>query len=554
MADTLRIIPLGGLGEVGKNMMLFEFRGQTLVVDAGIMFPEFDMLGIDLVLPDFSYLREHAQEVAGIIISHGHEDHIGGLPYLLGDVVPVDTPVYATPLALGLIRAKLSEHPELEGVDLNPVSAGGSVTIGPFEVEFLAITHSIPDGVGLAIKTAVGTIVHTGDFKFEYTPVRGTGPGFARLGQLGAQGVLALLSDSTGAERAGHTPSESVIGPAFDQIFREAPGRVIVATFASLLSRVQQVIDAAQRHGRVVALAGYSMVKTTEIAKELGYLEAPDGLLVDLGEALKLPDRQVAIVTTGSQGQPEAALARMAEGTHRQIEVKPGDTIILSSTPIPGNEEGVARLINKLIGRGAEVIYPPLAAVHVSGHASQEELKLMLSLTRPRFFVPVHGELRHLHAHARLARQLGIAEEDIFIVEDGAILEFTSHRGKVKKEKVPAGNVYVHGKGVGDVGRRVIAEREILGNNGFVLAIVPIHPKTGDITGKPELISRGFIFQPERGDLMDRATAAVYNALKEGKVRQQQAIIDRVQGLLGRFFFEETKRKPMVLAVVTNRE
>jgi len=554
MADTLRIIPLGGLGEVGKNMMLFEFRGQTLVVDAGIMFPEFDMLGVDLVLPDFSYLREHAQEVVGIIISHGHEDHIGGLPYLLGDVLPVDTPVYATPLALGLIRAKLSEHPELEGVDLNPVQVGGIVTIGPFEVEFLAITHSIPDGVGLAIKTAVGTVVHTGDFKFEYTPVRGAGPGFARLGQLGAQGVLALLSDSTGAERAGHTPSESVIGPAFDQIFREAPGRIIVATFASLLSRVQQVIDAAQRHGRVVALAGYSMVKTTEIAKELGYLEAPDGLLVDLGEALKLPDRQVAIVTTGSQGQPEAALARMAEGTHRQIEVKPGDTIILSSTPIPGNEEGVARLINKLIGRGAEVIYPPLAAVHVSGHASQEELKLMLSLTRPRFFVPVHGELRHLHAHARLARQLGIAEEDIFIVEDGAILEFTSHRGKVKKEKVPAGNVYVHGKGVGDVGRRVIAEREILGNNGFVLAIVPIHPKTGDITGKPELISRGFIFQPERGDLMDRATAAVYNALKEGKVRQQQAIIDRVQGLLGRFFFEETKRKPMVLAVVTNRE
>jgi len=554
MADTLRIIPLGGLGEVGKNMMLFEFRGQTLVVDAGIMFPEFDMLGIDLVLPDFSYLREHAQEVAGIIISHGHEDHIVGLPYLLGDVVPVDTPVYATPLALGLIRAKLSEHPELEGVDLNPVSAGGSVTIGPFEVEFLAITHSIPDGVGLAIKTAVGTIVHTGDFKFEYTPVRGTGPGFARLGQLGAQGVLALLSDSTGAERAGHTPSESVIGPAFDQIFREAPGRVIVATFASLLSRVQQVIDAAQHHGRVVALAGYSMVKTAEIARELGHLEVPDGLLVDLGEALKLPDRQVAIVTTGSQGQPEAALARMAEGTHRQIEVKPGDTIILSSTPIPGNEEEVARLINKLIARGAEVIYPPLAAVHVSGHASQEELKLMLSLTKPRFFVPVHGELRHLHAHARLARQLGIAVEDIFIIEDGAVLEFTAHRGKVRKEKAPAGNVYVHGKGVGDVGRRVIAEREILGNNGFVLAIVPIHPKTGDITGKPELISRGFIFQPERGDLMDRAAAAVYNALKEGKVRQQQAIIDRVQGLLGRFFFEETKRKPMVLAVVTHRE
>lgn len=554
MPESLHIIPLGGLGEIGKNMTLFEIQDNILVVDAGIMFPEFDMLGVDLVLPDFSYLRDHADQVAGVIITHGHEDHIGGLPYLLGDVLPVNTPIYATPLALGLIRAKLSEHPDLVGVDLHPVSAGGTVTVGPFEVEFLAITHSIPDGVGLAIRTSVGTVIHTGDFKFEYTPVRGTGPGFSRLGQLGAQGVLALLSDSTGAERAGHTPSEAVIGPAFDQIFREAPGRIIVATFASLLSRVQQVIDAAQRHGRVVALAGYSMVKTTEIAKELGYLEAADGTLVDLGEALKLPDQRVAIVTTGSQGQPEAALARMAEGTHRQIDVKPGDTIILSSTPIPGNEEEVARLINKLIARGAELIYPPLAEVHVSGHASQEELKLMLSLTRPTFFVPVHGELRHLHAHARLARQLGIPAENIFIVEDGAVLEFTAHRGKVKKERVPAGNVYVHGKGVGDVGRRVISEREILGNNGFVLAVVPIHPKTGIIAGKPELITRGFIFQPERGDLIDRATDAVYNALKEGKVRQSQAIIDRTQGLLGRFFFEETKRKPMILAVVTHGE
>jgi ribonuclease J len=552
MAETLRIIPLGGLGEIGKNMMLFEFQDQILVVDAGIMFPEFHMLGIDLVLPDTTYLRDHADAVAGIIISHGHEDHIGGLPYLLGDVLPVDTPIYATPLALGLIRAKLSEHPDLEGVDLRPVSAGGTVTIGPFEVEFLAITHSIPDGVGLAIKTQVGTVIHTGDFKFEYTPVRGSGPGFARLGQLGAQGVLVLLSDSTGSERAGHTPSESIIGPAFDQIFREAPGRVIVATFASLLSRVQQVIDAAQRHGRVVALAGYSMVKTAEIARELGHLEAPEGLLIDLGEALKLPDKKVAIVTTGSQGQPEAALARMADGTHRQIEVKPGDTIILSSTPIPGNEEEVARLINKLIARGAELIYPPLAAVHVSGHASQEELKLMLSLTRPKFFMPIHGELRHLHAHARLARQLGIPSENIFLTEDGAVLEFTAHKGKVRKERVPAGNVYVHGKGVGDVGRRVISEREILGNNGFVLAVVPIRPGSGDIADKPELITRGFTFQREGDDLMARAADAVYNALKEGKVRQRQAIMDRVQGLLTRFFFEETKRRPMVLVVVTH--
>ncbi|MCU0508146.1 MAG: ribonuclease J [Anaerolineae bacterium] len=534
-------------------MMLFEYASQILVVDAGIMFPEFDMLGIDLVLPDFSYLRDHADEVVGVIISHGHEDHIGGLPYLLGDALPADTPVYGTPLALGLIRAKLSEYPLVtDELDLRSVAAGSTVTVGPFEVEFLAITHSIPDGVGLAIKTPVGVVIHTGDFKFDYTPVRGSGPGFARLGQLGAQGVLALLSDSTGSERSGHTPSEAVIGPALDQIFREAAGRVIVATFASLLSRVQQVIDAAARHGRVVALAGFSMVKTAEIARELGHLEAPEGVLVDLGEALKLPDNQVTIVTTGSQGQPEAALARMAEGTHRQIEVKQGDTIILSSTPIPGNEEEVSRLINKLIARGADLIYPPLATVHVSGHASQEELKLMLSLTRPKFFIPVHGELRHLHAHARLAQQLGIPRENVFVVEDGAVLELTAHRVKVRKEKVAAGNVYVHGKGVGDVGRRVMAEREILGNNGFVLAVVPVNPHTGDIADKPELISRGFVFQ--RGDLMDRAAEAVYHALKEGKVRQRQAVIDRTQGLLTRFFFEETKRKPMVLAVVSHCE
>lgn len=552
MAEALRIIPLGGLGEIGKNMMLFEYQNHTLVVDVGVMFPEFDMLGIDLVLPDYSYLREHADEVAGIVITHGHEDHIGGLPYLLGDVLPADTPIYGTALTLGLIRAKLSEHPQIAPLDLRRVDAGGVVTVGPFEVEFLAITHSIPEGVGLAIKTPVGLVIDTGDFKFDYTPVRGAGPGFARLGQLGAQGVLALLSDSTGAERAGHTPSESVIAPAFDQIFREAAGRIIIATFASSLSRVQQVIDAATRHGRVVAFAGYSMVKTAEIAKELGELEAQEGVLVDLAEALKLPDEKVTIMTTGSQGQPEAALARMAEGTHRQIEVKPGDTIVLSSTPIPGNEEEVSRLINKLIARGAQLIYPPLAAVHVSGHASQEELKLMLSLTRPKFFVPVHGELRHLHAHARLARQLGIPAENIVLAEDGAVLELTAHRLKVKKERVAASDVYVHGKGVGDVGRRVIAEREILGTNGFVLAVVPIHPATGDIADKPELISRGFVFQRESSDLMERAADAVYQSLKEGKVRQRQAIIDRTQGILGRFFFEQTKRKPMVLAVVTH--
>jgi ribonuclease J len=547
MADTLRIIPLGGLGEIGKNMLLFEYGSNIMIVDAGIMFPEHDMLGIDVVIPDFSYLRDKVDRVRAIVITHGHEDHIGALPYLLGDVVPADTPIYATRLAGGLIEAKLSEFPKLGRPNLKLIAAGEGFRVGSFEVEFLAITHSIPDGVGLSIKTPIGRVIHTGDFKFDYTPVRGGGPGFARLGELGARGVLALLSDSTGAERIGYTPSEAVIVPAFDAIFRSAPGRVIVATFASQLSRVQQVIDAAHAHGRMVTLAGYSMLKTVEIGRKLGHLDVPPGTLVELGEALRLPDRQVTIITTGSQGQPEAALARMAEGTHRQLEIKPGDTVVLSSTPIPGNEEEVARVINKLFARGAQVIYPPLAAVHVSGHASQEEQKLMLALTRPRFFVPVHGELRHLHAHAALARQLGFANKDIFIVNNGTVLEFTSDTAQVV-EHVSSGDVFVDGSSVGDIGPKVIAERETLGRDGFVIAVVPVSAATGEVCGKPELVSRGFVYLRESGDLMERAAERASGAL-QGK--KGQAIVERAQETLSRFFYEETRRKPMVVAVVT---
>ena len=547
MTDTLRIIPLGGLGEIGKNMMLFEFGRNILIVDAGIMFPEHDMLGIDVVIPDFGYLRDKADRVRAIVVTHGHEDHIGALPYLLGDVVPVETPIFATRLAAGLIEAKLSEYPKLGRPNLTLVAAGETFTAGPFEVEFLAITHSIPDGVGLSINTPVGRVIHTGDFKFDYTPVRGGGPGFARLGELGAQGVLALLSDSTGAERAGYTPSESVIVPAFDAIFRSAPGRIIVATFASQLSRVQQVIDAAHAHGRSVALAGYSMLKTVEIGRKLGHVDVPAGTLVELNDALRLPDRQIAIVTTGSQGQPEAALARMAEGTHRQIEIKEGDTVVLSSTPIPGNEEEVARVINKLFARGAQVIYPPLAAVHVSGHASQEEQKLMLSLTRPRFFVPIHGELRHLYAHAQLARQLGIAAENILIVENGVVLDLTPDSAAVIG-RIPSGEVFVDGSGVGDIGPKVIAEREVLARDGFVIAVVTVSAATGEVCGKPELVSRGFVYLKESGDILERAAERAWTAL-QGKKRP--GIVERTQETLSRFFYEETRRKPMVVAVVT---
>lgn len=550
MNSTLRLIPLGGLGEVGKNMLLFEHGRDILIVDAGIMFPEHNMWGIDVVIPDFGYLRERAGDVRAIVITHGHEDHIGALPYLLRDVVALDTPIYATRLACGLIEARLAETPNRGRANLRRIAPGEGFRAGPFEAEFLAITHSIPDGVGLCITTDLGRIIHTGDFKFDYTPVRGGGPGFTRLGQLGAQGVLALLSDSTGAERAGYTPSEQVIAPALDAIFREAPGRVIVATFASLLSRVQQVFNAAQAHGRVVALAGYSMLKTVEIGRNLGHLDAPKGLLVDLGEAQRLPRERVALVTTGSQGQPEAALARMADGTHRQIEIVPGDTIVLSSTPIPGNEEDVARVINRLFARGANVIYPPLASVHVSGHASQEEQKLMLALTRPRFFVPIHGELRHLHAHARQARQLGVAQENIFLLENGQVLELTAEGGRVV-ERLPSGTVFVDGAGVGDVGPVVMHEREVLAHDGFVIAVVPVSLATGEVSGKPELVSRGFVYLPESGDLLERAAERAWQAVRSLGSKKQPAIIERTQDALRRFFYEETRRKPMVVAIVT---
>jgi ribonuclease J len=550
MTESLTIIPLGGLGEIGKNMTLFEVDGHILIVDAGIMFPANDMLGIDLVLPDWAYLREQQRidRIAAIVITHGHEDHLGALPYLLRDLNR-NVPVYATRLVQGLIEKKLKDAMLHKACTQITVEDGERFSVGPFDVEFIAINHSIPDGVALAMRTPVGMVLHTGDFKFDNTPVHGNAPDFGRLAELGREGIMVLLADSTGAERAGWTPSEALIAPEFDRIFRAAPGRIIVSTFASLLSRVQQVIDAAHAHKRKVALAGYSMIQYVKIAQKLGYLNVPRGALIDLDKIKGLAPDKVVIITTGAQGQPEAALARIATGRHREIEIVPGDTVILSSHPIPGNEKLVSQMINRLIRRGAEVLYPPLAQVHVSGHASQEEMKLLLSLARPEYFVPVHGELRHLHAHARLAQQVGIPDDYVLTVENGAVLEFDA-AGATVGERIPGGYVFVAGSGVGDIGPTVLRDRETLASYGFVTVVVQWDFAQRTVHGQPEIISRGFVYEKESGELLTAASALVASTLQDTSRVSKRGLEEAIRQVLGRYFYDQTGRKPMIVPVI----
>ncbi|MCD6289328.1 MAG: ribonuclease J [Anaerolineae bacterium] len=533
-------------------MMAVEYGQDILIIDVGVMFPENDMWGVDLVIPDWSYLRDKFDRVVGIVITHGHEDHIGALPYLLQEM---QAPVYATRLAFGFIEGKLKRQGLSDVTEFHTIRIGDKTAIGAFEVEFLAMNHSIPDGVGLAIRTPAGLIVHSGDFKFDYTPTQGASADFGRLAELGREGVLALLADSTGAERPGFTPSESEIDPVFAEIFRQAPGRIIIATFSSLISRVQQVLNCAARYGRKVALAGYSMQENARIARELGYLQVPANTLISLEEARNLSPDQIVFLVTGSQGEPGAALARIARGRHRDIDILPGDTVVLSASPIPGNEEGVARVINRLFQRGAEVIYPPLAQVHVSGHASQEEQKLLLALTRPKYFIPIHGELRHLHAHARTARALGIPPENIFIVENGMVIEFENGVGRVG-ERVPGGYVFVDGSGVGDVGPAVLRDREALARDGFVIAVVTIDQASGGLIGHPEIVSRGFVYLRESSDLLDEAARRVEEALEEAlkgsNSRSERSLESLIRDVLGRFLYDETRRRPMILPVVTS--
>jgi len=545
--ENLRIIPLGGLGEVGKNMLAVEYGEDILIIDAGAMFPENDMWGVDLVIPDFGYLMDKKERVRGIVLTHGHEDHIGALPYILRQI---PAPVYGTRLTIGLAGVKLKEDGMDGIVPLRVVGLREPFQVGPFEVECFRMNHSVPDGVGLSIHTPRGVLVHSGDFKFDHTPIDGEGADMARLAQLGGEGVVLLMADSTNAEVPGFTPSEKTVERAFEQVFSAAQGRIIVATFASLISRVQQLVNCAQRHGRKVAFAGRSMVDNVRMAQELGYLTIPEGMIVELGAIRNLKAEHVVIVATGSQGEPTSALARMAAGTHKQVQIVPGDTVILSSHAIPGNEEMVSRTINKLFQRGAEVVYEKVAQVHVSGHASQEEQKLLLSLTKPRYFLPIHGELRHLHQHAKIARELGMPAENVFVVENGYVIEIDDAGARVK-ERVPGGWVFVDGSGVGDIGPAVLRDREALGRDGFVVAVAVMEKKEWKLVRPVELVTRGMVYLPDAGEFLEKAAAAASESLTTGNpVRDEVEVRERVRRALGRTIHDEIGRRPMIDVVV----
>jgi len=538
----LRIIPLGGLGEVGKNMMAYEYGNDILVVDTGLMFPENDMLGIDYIIPDIDYLRQRRDKVRGIIITHGHEDHTGAIHHVLEDI---QAPIYATPLTRGLLEVKLARNGMLQKADLRTVQAGEAVQIGPFKVDFFHVCHSIPDGVGLGIDTPAGLVVHTGDYKFDHTPVDNWPSDYAKLAEFSQRGVLALLSDSTNAERAGWTPSERVVDAAFDQVFREAKDRIIIASFASLISRMQQVANAAVRYGRKLAFVGTSMQDNYKMAMKLGYLEFPENLLVSIEQARTMPGSEVVIMCTGSQGEPTSILGRLSTGRNRLFDLQPGDTVVLSSHPIPGNEENVYRTINRLFERGANVIYESIAPVHVSGHASQEEMKLLIHLVRPKFFIPIHGELRQLKQHALLAKQLGIPEENVAVIENGQVVELTADSMELG-ERVPAPMVFVDGSGVGDVDPDVMREREELSREGIVLVNLSLDPVTKRLRQEPEIMTRGFMLTRESDEVLAQARRRIIETVNKANGNLQQDVEQVVKSVL----FSETRRRPMVFVSV----
>ena len=542
--DRLKIVPLGGLGEIGRNMLLVEYGDSIIVIDAGLMFPENDMLGIDIVIPDLSYVVERSDQVKAVLITHGHEDHIGALPYLLRKV---QAPVYATRLTRGLIEVKLRDA-KIHDVDLRTVAATDVLSVDPFRIEFFHVSHSIPDGVGLGIGTPAGLVVHSGDFKFDHSPVDGHRTDFAKLAELGRRGVLLLLSDSTNSENPGYTPSERVIGETLSRAFAAAKGRVIVATFSSNISRVQQVIDVARQHGRRVAVVGRSMVSNVRIARELGYLIVPADVLLTVQQLDQLPAHQATLICTGSQGEPTSALVRMARGSFHSVSLVPGDTVIVSATPIPGNEELVNRTLDNLFRLGANVLYDEVLDVHVSGHASQEEQKMMINPIRPKYFVPIHGEYRHLVLHGRLAEQCGVDPSNVFIMETGDVLEVDDGQARVV-DSVSGRYVFVDGLGVGDVGKTVLEDRRLLSRDGFLVAQVTLGKYTGRLMGEPRIITRGFVYEEEAAELLEQAKQEATKAVEIGGTRSDVA--RRLETYLARFAFEQTGRHPTIVPIVT---
>jgi ribonuclease J len=540
--NNLRIIPLGGLGEVGKNMMIYEYGNNILIVDSGLMFPDNEMLGIDFIIPDFEYLKENKDIVRGIVITHGHMDHVGALEYVLEEI---NVPLYATPLTKGLIEVRLSEKGMLDKTTINTVHAGESAHIGPFEVEFFHVCHSIPDSVGLGITCPDGLVVHTGDYKFDPTPVDGWPTDFAKLAEFSSRGVLALLADSTNADKPGWTPSEKVINDSLDKVFRSAPGRIIVASFASLVSRMQQVVDTADHYGRKVAFVGYSMKQNSKMAKKLGYLEIPSDVEVGIDEALNMKPKDVVLMATGSQGEPYSIMGRLARDTNRRFGLIENDTIVLSSHAIPGNEETVFKTINSLFRRGANVVYEPLAGgVHVSGHANQDEMKLMLNLVKPEYLIPIHGELRHLKQHAVLAEETGFPSENVLVIENGQVIE-KENGSMVIKNRIPGSYVFVDGSRVGEIGPSVVREREQLSQDGVVLISLVID-RNGRLHEEPEIISRGFVYKHGEDDIIEETRQKVVNVVEKSQGDLHNEVVTAVRS----FLYSKTKKRPVVLAAM----
>ena len=548
--SSLKIIPLGGLHEVGKNITVFEYEDEMIVVDCGLSFPEDDMLGIDLVIPDITYLVKNQEKLKGMVITHGHEDHIGGIPYFLKQI---NTPIYATRLAAGLISNKLEEHKLLRSTEMHIVTQGETIQLGKnFKVEFIRSSHSIPDSVMLAITTPVGTILHTGDFKVDYTPIDGQLMDFGRIAELGNKGILALMSDSTNAERKGFTMSESSVGELFDTVFQNCSKRIVVATFASNVHRIQQIVNSAIKYNRKIAVCGRSMINIINTSIELGYIKCPDNIFIDIDMIGTYTDEQLVIITTGSQGEPMSALTRMAAGDHRKITITQNDLIIISATPIPGNEKYVSKVIDDLMQLGAEVVYSALANVHVSGHACQEEQKLIMALVKPKYFIPVHGEYRQLRAHADTAKLMGINESNIFMLTNGRVLEMNEDECKFNGT-VPSGRVLVDGLGVGDVGNIVLRDRQHLAQDGLIVIVLTMDSQTGEVVAGPDVISRGFVYVRESENLMDDVKSVVRHEVakcEERGIRDWTTIKSTIKENLRDYLFIKTKRNPMIIPII----